>query len=96
MQQKHQTEFYNLPSEPVSEGVISEGVLSHYVSPRTAISYAENMHNDTIGVMTTRRPLVSRVTPSADVLSCVQFNSTSGQPYIGWQEVNVFYLLVVI
>lgn len=91
MQQKRQTEFYDVPSEPVSEGVIMEGVLSHYVSPKTAISYAENMHNDTVGVMTTRRPLVSRITPAGAVLSCVQFPSTSGVPYVGYQVGAVFY-----
>jgi len=90
MQKKTQKEFYDVPTEAVSEGVIMEGVLSHYVSPKTAISYAENMHNDTIGMMTSRRPMVSRVTPSVSPLSCVQFSSTSGQPYICWQEGSTF------
>lgn len=92
MKQKTQTEFYDVPSEPVSEGVIMEGVLSHYVSPKTAISYAENMHNDTVGVMTTRRPLVSRITPAGAVLSCIQYPSTSGVPYVGYQVGAVFYI----
>lgn len=87
-----QTQFYDVPDTPVSEGVILEGVLSHYVSPKGAISYAENMHNDTIGLMTSRRPFVSRITPAGSVLSCVQYSSTSGVPYVGYQVGAVFYI----
>lgn len=86
------TQYYDVPEEPVTEGVIMEGVLSHYVSPKTAISYAENMHNDTLGVMTTRGPFVSRITPAGAVLSCVQYPSTSGVPYVGYQVGAVFYI----
>lgn len=85
-------ELYDVPEEPVSEGVIMEGVLSHYVSPKTAISYAENLHNDTVGMMTSRRPLVSRITPAGNVLSCAQYPSTSGVPYVGYQVGAVFYI----
>lgn len=86
MKQKTQTEFYDVPSEPVSEGVIMEGVLSHYVSPKTSISYAENMHNDTVGVMTTRRPFVSRVTPTAEPLSCTLFQNPSASGLVVWHD----------
>jgi len=90
MQQKKQTEFYDVPNEAVSEGVIMEGVLSHYVSPKTAISYAENMHNDTVGMMTSRRPLVSRLTPTANVLSCYQHSDSQLRPYVVWQEGSTY------
>lgn len=92
-QQKKQTEFYDVPEEPVSEGVIMEGVLSHYVSPKTAISYAENMHNDTAGLMTTRRGLkVTGTAPAARAKNCVMWadSTTPSTAYIVWQEGTTF------
>jgi hypothetical protein len=85
-QDKRQKEFYDVPEEPVTEGVIMEGVLSHYVSPKTAISYAENMHNDSVGMMTSRRPLVSRVTPVTEPKSCTLFQNQSASDLIVWQD----------
>ena len=83
---KTQSQFGDVLFEPVSEGVIMEGVLSHYVSPKGAVSYAENMHNDTIGMMTTRRPFVSRFTPTANPISCVLFQSRAGSPFYVWNQ----------
>lgn len=88
-------EFYDVPIDPVSEGVITDGVLSHYVSPKTAISYAENMHNDTVGMMTTRRNFASTPTsPAARAKNCVIYTYTSGgssgTTSIVWQEGTTF------
>lgn len=72
--------------DPITEGVISPGVLSHYVAPKGSVSRAENLHNDTLGLLTSRRPLVSRNTPAAAVLSCVLYQNPSGSQTIVWQE----------
>jgi len=72
--------------DPVTEGMIASGVLSHYVSPKGAVSYSENLHNDTLGILTSRRPLVSRHTPAASVLSCVLYQNPSSSQVIVWQE----------
>jgi hypothetical protein len=95
MKQREQKEFYNVPNEPVSEGVIMEGVLSHLVSPKTAISYAENMHNDTIGFMTTRRGIVATAeSPAARVKNATSYTYTaggsSGTTSVCWQEGTTF------
>lgn len=83
---KRQKEFYDVPEDPISEGVIMEGVLSHFVSPKTAISYAENMHNDTIGMMTSRRPFVSRQTVTALPTSCTLYQTPSGGIISVWNQ----------
>jgi hypothetical protein len=75
--------------DPITEGVISENILSHYVSPKGAISYAENFHNDILGIMTTRRMLTATGTaPAARALSCVLYQEASlnSAPNIVWQE----------
>lgn len=78
-----------VPFEPVTEGVISEAILSHYVSPVGAISYAENFHNDTLGIMTTRHMFTATGTsPGARAQSCVLFQEASigSTPQVFWQE----------
>jgi hypothetical protein len=79
----------DVPFDPITEGVISENILSHYVSPKGAISYAENFHNDILGIMTTRRMLTTTGTaPAARVLGCVLYQEASlnSTPNIVWQE----------
>lgn len=79
----------DVPLDPITEGVISENILSHYVSPKGSISYAENFHNDTLGVMTTRRMFTaSGTSPAARALSCVLWQevSVNSTPNIVWQE----------
>ena len=79
----------NVPFEPVTESVISEGVVSHYVAPEGSVSYAENFHNDSLGVMTTRRMFTTTGTsPAARALSCVLYQEASvgSTPNIFWQE----------
>lgn len=83
----------NVPFEPITEGVISEGILSHYVSPSGCVSYAENFHNDTLGIMSTRRMFTSVGTsPAARALSCYlyQLASVGSAGYIVWQEGTTF------
>lgn len=86
----------DVPLDPITEGVISENILSHYVSPKGSISYAENFHNDSLGVMTTRRMFTSVGTsPTARALSCVLYTLTaggsSGVQSILWQQGAVLY-----
>lgn len=82
--------------EPVTEGVISESVVSHYVAPKGSVSYADNLHNDTLGFLTSRRPLVSRNTPAALPLSCVLYQNPSGSQVIVWQEGTTIKYATVI
>jgi len=79
----------NVPFSPVTESVISENILSHYVSPEGSISYAENFHNDTLGIMSTRRMFtVVGTSPAARALSCVLYQEASigSTPQVFWQE----------
>lgn len=79
----------DVPLDPVTEGVISENIVSHYVTPKGSISYADNFHNDTLGVMTTRRMFtMSGASPAARALSCVLYQEASlnSTPNIFWQE----------
>lgn len=76
----------SIPLDPVVEGVISPSVVSHYVVPKGSLAYAENLHNDTLGLMTARRPFVSRNTPAAAVQSCALYQTPSGSAVIFWQE----------
>lgn len=76
----------NIELEPVSEGLIPEGVVSHYVVPKTAIDDVSNFHNDNLGVMTFRPPLIGSFTPSVTPSSSVFFQTTVGSKRIYWQE----------
>lgn len=73
--------------EPITEGVIPDGVTSHYVAPKAAVENAENFHNDTLGVMTFRQPLYTSFVPGAtDYWSGVLFDrGASGSMYIYYQ-----------
>jgi hypothetical protein len=53
--------YRDIPLSPVTEGVILDTTLSHYIAPEGSISWAENLHNDTLGVMTARYPLGPRI-----------------------------------
>jgi hypothetical protein len=55
----------NVPFDPVTEGIISENIVSHYVTPKGSIAYAENFHNDVLGIMTTRRMFTSTGTSNS-------------------------------
>lgn len=50
---------------PISEGIVGEGVASFYVAPKTSVAYAQNFHNDRLGVMTLRRSLGASLTPDS-------------------------------
>lgn len=73
--------------DPITEGMISEGVLSHYVSPSGAMSYLENFHNDTLGVLTSRPPLKpSSYNPAALPGSACLYALSTTTAYIVWTE----------
>lgn len=79
----------DVPFEPITEAIISENILSHYVAPKGCVSYAENFHNDTLGIMTSRRMFTATpVSPAARVLSCYlyQLASAGSTGFIVWQE----------
>lgn len=48
----------NVIMTPITEGVIMDSVVSNYVAPEGCLSFAENVHNDVIGVMTSRPPFI--------------------------------------
>lgn len=50
---------------PISEGIVADGVASYYVAPQTSVSYAQNFHNDRLGMMTLRRPIGASFTPDS-------------------------------
>lgn len=50
----------DIPLEPITEGMISEDVVSHYTAPANSLSWIENFHNDNLGVLTPRRELKKR------------------------------------
>lgn len=71
---------------PISEGIVGEGVASFYVAPKTSVVYAQNFHNDRLGVMTLRRPLSVRFTPdSTSVYSAALFQPSGGVNRIYYQ-----------
>lgn len=73
--------------DPITEGMISDGVLSHYVAPPSSVSYLENFHNDNLGVLTSRPPLaIKDYTPAAKPLSCTMFTQSTTTCFIVWQE----------
>lgn len=76
----------DVPIKPVTEGMISENILSHYVVPEGAASYLENLHNDTLGMLTARHPFVTQASPAAAVLSCALYQEPAGTPDVVWQE----------
>lgn len=76
----------NIELDPISEGLIPEGVVSHYVVPKGAVEDASNFHNDNLGVMTFRPNLVSHFTPAATPVSSSLFQTTAGSNRIYWQE----------
>lgn len=72
--------------EPITEGIIHDGVISLYSTLPSSLSYAENLHNDTIGVMSVRPAVTTKFTPTATPLSTVMFQDISGNNYLLWQE----------
>lgn len=72
--------------KPVTEGLISENVLSHYSTSANAVSWMENLNNDTLGVSRSRSFLQGLLTPGATVLSCTLFQSSNGDLKVWWQE----------
>lgn len=71
---------------PISEGIVSDGVASFYVAPKTSVVYAQNFHNDRLGVMTLRRPIAATFTPdSTSVYSAVLFQPSGGVNRIYYQ-----------
>lgn len=59
----------NVIMAPITEGVILDTIVSNYVAPEGSLAYAENVHNDIIGVVTSRPPFVRRSTFSGIVSS---------------------------
>lgn len=79
--------YVDILLDPVTEGMISDGVLSHYVAPAGSVSYLENFHNDNLGVLTSRPPLaVKDYTPAAQPLSCTLFTQSTTSCFVVWQE----------
>lgn len=76
----------NIELEPITEGLIPEGVVSHYVVPKSAIEDVSNFHNDNLGVLTFRSPLLSHFTVAATPLSCSLFQTSAGSFRLYWQE----------
>lgn len=72
--------------KPITEGIISENVISHYSTTPNAVAYAENLNNDILGYMKARSGLTNRVTPSATPLSCTLFQQGGTTTYVYWQE----------
>lgn len=76
---------------PITEGVILKDVVSHYSAPQSSLAFAENMHNDTIGVMTTRKPFYRRSSFSTQVtapINCILAGSLVSSSYqlLYWQD----------
>lgn len=59
--------------QPISEGIIGEGVASYYVAPKTSSPYMQNMNNDSLGVVQVRNPIYAFNVPSLSVSSSVHF-----------------------
>lgn len=76
--------YKDIPLPPSTEGVVLETSLSHYVAPEGCFSFAENLHNDTIGQMTSRRPIKQASGSfTNNILSATLYQATgsSYQPY---------------
>ncbi len=72
---------------PITEGVIPDGVASHYVAPKNAVENAENFHNDILGVMSPRPSVGSVFVPeSTDYWSAALFQVSSGENRIYYQQ----------
>lgn len=85
------TDAKDVVLQPISEGIIQKEILSHYVAPQTSVDFAENMHNDDIGWMTTRRPFVHRSSFGGHVttpMSCLLTNNliSSDSALLYWQD----------
>lgn len=77
----------NIVLEPITEGMIPEGVVSHYVVPKGAVEDASNFHNDNVGVMTFRPNISpSSFTPASTPLSSSMFQTSGGSNRLYWQE----------
>lgn len=73
--------YKDIPLSPTTEGVILDTTLAHYVAPEGSVSWAENLHNDTLGVMTARYPLGTAQTTgnAVNLPASYIFQAWSGQ-----------------
>lgn len=64
--------------DPITEGIVSQGVASYYVAPKTSISEAYNFNNDTLGVMSFRKSLIGSFVPENTTVWASQLFQPSG------------------
>lgn len=81
----------NIIMAPVTEGVIVADVVSSYVAPEGSLGFAENFHNDSIGVLTSRPPFVRRSNFAGGVsnpisLFVVNNLTNEAKTLVYWQE----------
>ena len=70
--------YKDIPMPPSTEGVVLETSLSHYVAPEGCFSFAENLHNDTIGQMVSRRHVKAASGSFTNNILSVGVNSQEG------------------
>lgn len=76
----------NIELEAITEGLIPDGVVSHYAVPKSSVDQVSNFNNDTIGVMTFRPNLPGFINPTGNVLSAAIFQTIPGETRLYWQE----------
>lgn len=76
----------NIELDPITEGLIPDGVVSHYVVPKGSVDQVLNFHNDNIGVLTFRPALLGFLNPAGNPRSASVFQTIPGDTQIYWQE----------
>lgn len=73
--------------EPITEGIVSDGVASYYVSPKSSVSECENFNNDILGVLTYRPAITAAFVPDlTSNFASVLFQPAGSNNRIYYQE----------